>query len=253
MRPAISRSPTFVPASPPPISREFRVITLGIDHVALNQGLPSYELVTQRPTFLQHFVTRSVDPRQTDQIALDSLDLEITDLATNHTTYKTIPYSGTVPTTLGAPSAAQVLDTVNSINVPNIFLNTALSGGTVQIKSILKNRGYTVAQTTTTAKLAGNQPLRVLFVPIMHPGFNSNDLNAMKANVTKDIGPLTYRLMPQGLVQWFWSDRRTDELRGGHRQYAEALRVRPRHGHHPQELEQSQRLVGAGDDRVWRG
>lgn len=188
-------------------NREFRVITLGIDHVALNQGLPSYELVTQRPTFLQHFITRSVDPRQTDQIALDSIELQITDLATNNTTYKTIPYSGTVPTTLGAPSFAQVLDTVNSVNVPNVYLNTALSGGTVQIKSILKNRGYTVAQTTTTASVKGNQPLRVLFVPIMHPGFTANDLNAMKANVTSDIGPLTYRLMPQGRVEWFWSDQ----------------------------------------------
>lgn len=187
-------------------SREFRVITLGVDRVVLNQGIPSYELVTQRPTLLEHFLTRSVDPRQDDQLALDSIDLEITDLQTNHITYKTVPFNGTVPTTLGAPSAAQLLDTVNSVNVPGIFLDTASSGGTVQIKSILKNHGYIVAQNTTTAKLAANAPVRVLFVPIMHSGFSSSDLDAMKANVTKDIGPLTYRLMPQGLVQWYWSD-----------------------------------------------
>jgi hypothetical protein len=42
---------------------------------------------------------------------------------------------------------------------------TASSGGTVQIKGILKNRGTIVAQTTTTAKLAPNEPVRVLFRP----------------------------------------------------------------------------------------
>ncbi|HTP08540.1 MAG TPA: dockerin type I domain-containing protein [Anaerolineae bacterium] len=187
-------------------SREFRVITLGVDRLVLNQGLPSYELVTQRPTLLEHFLTRSVDLRQTDQIALDSIDLQITDLATNYTSYKTIPYNGTVPTTLGAPSAAQLLDTVNSINVPNIFLNTDAAGGTVQIKSIFKNRGYIVAQNTTTAKLETNQPVRVLFVPIMHSGYSYSDLMAMEANVDKDMNALTYRLMPQGRVQWYWSD-----------------------------------------------
>ena len=187
-------------------AREFRVITLSVDHVALNQGIPSYELVTQRPTFVQHFLTRSADPRPDDKIALDSIELQITDLKTNYTSYKTVPFSGTVPSTLGAPSAALLLDTVNSVNVPNVYLNTEAAGGTVQIKSILKNHGTIVAQNTTTAKLAANAPVRVLFVPIMHPGFGSSDLNAMKANVTKDIGPLTYRLMPQGLVQWYWSD-----------------------------------------------
>jgi hypothetical protein len=187
-------------------SREFRVIGLGVDRLVLNQGLPSYELVTQRPTLLEHFLTRSVDARQSDQIALDSIDLQITDLATNNTTYKTIPYSGTVPTTLGAPSFAQLLDTVNSINVPNIFLNTDAAGGTVQIKSIFKNRGYVVTQNTTTAKLSGNEPIRVLFVPIMHSGYNYADLTTMEANVNKDLNALTYRLMPQGRVQWYWSD-----------------------------------------------
>ncbi|HSD84121.1 MAG TPA: dockerin type I domain-containing protein, partial [Anaerolineae bacterium] len=188
-------------------SREFRVISLGVDRLVLNQGIPSYELITQRPTLLEHFLTRSADPRPGDKLALDSLDLEITDLQTNYTSYKTIPLSGGVPpSTLGAPSAAQLLDTVNSVNAANVFLNTASSGGTVQIKSILKNHGYIVAQNTTTTKLAANAPVRVLFVPIMHAGFTSSDLDKMKANVTQDIGPLTYRLMPQGLVQYYWSD-----------------------------------------------
>jgi hypothetical protein len=187
-------------------SREFRVIGLGVDRLVLNQGIPSYELITQRPTLLEHFLTRSVDARQTDQIALDSIDLQITDLATNYTSYKTIPFSGTVPTTLGAPSAAQLLDTVNSINVPNIFLNTDAAGGTVQIKSIFKNRGYVVAQNTTTAKLAGNLPIRMLLIPIMHAGYTQSDLNTMEANVNQDMASLTYRLMPQGRVQWYWSD-----------------------------------------------
>ena len=48
--------------------------------------------------------------------------------------------------------------------------------------------------------------MRVLFVPIMHPGYTPSDLSAMEANVNKDLGSLTYRLMPQGRVQWYWSD-----------------------------------------------
>ena len=187
-------------------SREFRVITLGVDRVVLNQGILSYELVTQRPTLLEHFLTRNADLRQNDVLALDSIDLEITDLQTSHISYKTVPYSGTVPSTLGAPSAAQLLDMVNSVNAPDVFLNTASSGGTVQIKSILKNHGTIVVQTVTTAKLAPNAPVRVLLIPIMHPGFTSTDLNKMESNVASDLNQLTLRLMPQGTVQTYWSD-----------------------------------------------
>ena len=180
-----------------------------------HRGLRSHavRIVTERLVKGGFLSDRAIDQirflrgaRQTDTIGLDSIELEIKDLATNATTNKTIPFSGTVPTTAGAPSALLQLDTVNSVNVPDIFLNTAASGGSVQIKSTLKNHGYVVAQNTTTAKLAGNLPVRVLFVPIMHVGFSASDLNTMEANVTKDLGPLTYRLMPQGLVQWYWSD-----------------------------------------------
>jgi hypothetical protein len=63
-------------------------------------------LVTQRSTLLEHFLTRIADPHPNDRLALDSIDLEITDLQTNHISYKTVPFNGTVPSTLGAPSAA---------------------------------------------------------------------------------------------------------------------------------------------------
>jgi len=187
-------------------NREFRVIGLSVDRVVLNQGIPSYQLVTQRPTFIQHYLTRSVDPRQSDVIAIDSVDLEITDLKTSHISYKTISLNGPTPSTLGAPSDAMLKDIVNSVNVPNVYLNTESAGGNVQIKSILKNRGYIVAQSTTTAQLAPNAPVRVLLVPIMHVGFTSNDLSMMKANVESDMAQLTYRMMPQGTLKYYWSD-----------------------------------------------
>ncbi len=188
-------------------SQGFRVFTLNIDRVVLNQGYNAYKLITARPTMFQHYVTRNLPLYSGDRLELDAVQLTFT--SNNRSRSVTIPINGTVPSTFGPPPAALLKDISNSVNVYNVQPYSGApidQNQTMQIQSVLMNHGLIVAQTTTTVTFASNDVLRVLLIPVMKEGFSQSDLLSMQANVNSGTADLERRLWPLGQVEFWWSD-----------------------------------------------
>jgi len=112
---------------------------------------------------------------------------------TTNTYYKRIEVRS--PVLDGPPSAAELADIDNSLNV---VVTPELGGNlvdSVPVQTTLKNNGRIVAIGSAGAVFRPNIPLRVLLVPIMPNDYTEADLTAMKSEVTNGLGNLVARVM----------------------------------------------------------
>ena len=164
---------------------------------------------------VQHYLSHSVAPRDTDRLEIDFVELTFTEGGSPQTFGLRV--EGAFNTTAGAPPEALLRDIVNSINVnvtPNLDGNL-IPGDNVQVHSVLKRAGQTVAQGDVTAWFRSNQPVRVLLVPIMRNDYNDADLRNLRATVDTNLAELRSRIWPTGRVEFYWSPtiyRATDVL-----------------------------------------
>jgi hypothetical protein len=75
----------------------------------------------------------------------------------------------------------------------------------VQVRTVLKRFGVTVAEGVTTRSIRANRPLRVLFVPIMDENYTYSELSAMKQRVNERFDHARRRIFPNGRVDASWS------------------------------------------------
>jgi ligand-binding sensor domain-containing protein len=179
---------------------EFRTIELTIQRVVLNQGIPSVGLAAEKPTLVQHYLSRNRQTRATDAIQIDQA--VITFSANGNEQTVTLPYSAAAPTIEGAPTATMLRSIDRSVNVVAI---PSISGDAVQVHTVLKRFGKIVAEGATTRAIRANRRLRVLFVPIMPDGYSFAQLAAMKQRVNEQFDHARRRIFPNGRVDASWS------------------------------------------------
>lgn len=186
----------------------FNKINLTVDRLILSQGLPGQPILYGRPTFFQHYLRRSSEPRSTDTVAVDRVQITFTDPRNNASfTYDRL-YNGAIPSTGGAPSPALLADIVNSLNVFNIVPigGAGFRAGDLKIDVELLNRGRRVAKFSTTQRFEQNISLRVILVPIMRQNYTAMQLQTMKTNTDRNLDELRRRIMPTGDVDFVWSN-----------------------------------------------
>ncbi len=198
---SVAGCPTFTAAS----ATTFNAISLNVATLALNQGIPSYGLMAHRPTLISSFLSRGVALRPTDQLQIDAVDVTFIN-PTGTSVTRTIPYTGAVPSSLGAPSAALLRDIGNSVNVNNIAPGVpGFADGSLTTRVTLRRLGQVVAQTSRTDAYERNRVMRVMLVPIMQAGYTSADYWGMRSRVEAGLGDLRRRIMPTGQVEFIWS------------------------------------------------
>ena len=186
---------------------EFRRIELSVEAVKLNQGIEGQDLVANRPTLVQHYLSRSIAKRPTDEIEVDFVEVTFTEPGETADTYFQ-RYSGAVPITSGAPSPAQLADIVNSVNVtitPDRVDGEVNEADVTLIETVLKNNGHTLATSSLSRWIQPDYTIHVLLVPIMRPGYTPADLRTLQGNVGGSLDNLRQRIFPTGRLVFHWS------------------------------------------------
>jgi hypothetical protein len=186
----------------------FNKIDLSVDQLILSQGLPGYPLIYGRPTFFQHYLRRSSEPRPTDTMAVDWVEITFTDPRNNASYTYRRPHSGAIPSTLGAPPPALLADIVNSLNVFNVapIGGAGFRAGDLKIDVELLNRGRRVTQFSTVRRFEQNISMRVILVPIMRQNYTAAQLQTLKTNTDRNLDEVRRRILPTGDVDFIWSN-----------------------------------------------
>ncbi len=182
---------------------EFRRLTVSVAQMVLNQGIPSMGLVATKPTMVQHYLNVNPAARTTDLVEIDSVQLDFTEGGSTQSYLRNVETR--VPTVGGTPSATDLADIDNSLNVT---VTPVLGGNlvdSVSLQTTLKNNGQVVAVGNTDAVFRPNLPLRVLLVPIMANDYTPSELYAMKLQVNTGLDDLRRRIFPTGNVELYWS------------------------------------------------
>jgi hypothetical protein len=187
-------------------TEQFRRITLNLEQMVLNQGLDSMGLVAGRPTLVQHYLSHSLAPRDTDRIQINLVELTITE-GSNPPLLVSRRNEAQFPTFDGPPGAELLADVANSLNlVVSPFVGgDILPGNNVTVEAVLKNGSRTIATGGTAVHFRPDIPIRVLLVPIMRNDYSAADLNNLRSTTNGGLNDLRSRLFPTGRVDFFWS------------------------------------------------
>ncbi|MEZ4831092.1 MAG: IPT/TIG domain-containing protein [Caldilineaceae bacterium] len=186
----------------------FNKIDVSVERLVLSQGLPGQPLLYARPTFFQNYLRSSSMPRAGDTVALDRVEVTFTDPRNNASYTYRKPYTGAIQLRTGAPSAADLRDILNSVNVFNIapIGGAGFVAGDLKIDVEIFNRGVRLTKFTTTQRFEQNIRLRVILVPIMRQNYNGAQLQTIKDNTDRNLDELRRRIMPTGDVEFVWSN-----------------------------------------------
>ncbi|MFN8533508.1 MAG: LamG-like jellyroll fold domain-containing protein [Dehalococcoidia bacterium] len=180
----------------------FRVVELQLQAIDINQGLPSLPLVDGKPSLLRSYIS-SPNRRPSDVVRIGSIDVIQRNPATGEasTPYVlTIPNGTTVTPTLGAPSAADLINVSLSFNVP--FFPNAWA----EKRVVLKNGPYTLAERTQTFNFLSSDQHTLLMVPIVPPTLSMADRRAFEATVDANLDQVRRRMMPFGYLNTTWTN-----------------------------------------------
>ncbi len=203
VRNTTSGCPTLEAAS----AEEFRRIDLSLERLALNQGMPSYALVLDKPTLIQHYLTHSTAPRPQDAIEVDTVEVTFTSGGESISIVREL--AGPAPSTASPLAPALATDITSSLNIwPRLNISTIFDGvltDDIEVSSVLRRRAEVVASGTTTVGVRRDATLRVLLVPILANDYTNAELRQMRANVLANLDEARSRTWPTGEIEFYWS------------------------------------------------
>ncbi|MCA9262250.1 MAG: hypothetical protein KDA60_00315 [Planctomycetales bacterium] len=179
----------------------FRVIPVNISAITFNQGLSYYGVVAEKPTLVRLFVTTPTAISKDDKLEVDAVEFRaVTEFGESYGFHQAFPNVQTLPHLSGLFSLNT--DLAASFNYPSFFFDL---DGETQFTATLFRSGHVVAQHTATVSVKQNQPLSVLFVPVMPSGASWADVDLMRTRVEFNMDDLRQRILPTGTIKTHWS------------------------------------------------
>lgn len=194
----------------------FRRMEVSIERLVLNQGHPGADLVTNRPTIVQHYLRSDRLPRfgddYDDVLSIDRVEIELSAAGSTPQLIRR-DYNGPEPVwplPAGPYPNALLRDLDNSLNVSvrpsSIFVPGSLDeADTVSVRSRLYNGSQLVAEVTADRHFRPDQTLGVLLVPVLRNDWTPAVLNDVRDRVNANLEDARERLLPFGRIRFLWS------------------------------------------------